>query len=151
MKFACPNCSQHLEGEEALVGQEITCPSCSRRFNVTQGALATNPLAESQSPGPTRKSGRSRLVLVGVVGMVVLGLAAVVLSRRFSLREGSTASASFGLGSLGIERLDVFPPAIQLNSKSDLQSIVVQALQALEGALVGRGTSGSGGQGGAKD
>lgn len=130
MKFACPNCSQHLEGEETLVGQEITCPSCSRRFNVPQGGIATTPAAESRESTRTRKANRSRLALAGVAGIVLLGLAAVVLSGRFPPKDGSTTSTSFGLGSIGIERLDVFPPAIQLNSKSDLQSVVVQALQA---------------------
>lgn len=129
MKFACPNCSQHLEGEEALVGQEIACPSCSRQFTVPRGAIGTKSPSESPLPPPSKRPSRSRRALAAVACVVLLGLAFVVLSRRGSLKALSTASTSLGLGSTGIERLDVFPSVIHLNSKSDLQSVVVQALQ----------------------
>lgn len=32
MKISCPNCGQHLEGDESLVGQTIECPACGTSF-----------------------------------------------------------------------------------------------------------------------
>jgi len=40
-KFSCPQCNQHLEGDSALIAQEIQCPVCEKSFKITV-STATN-------------------------------------------------------------------------------------------------------------
>jgi predicted nucleic acid-binding Zn ribbon protein len=35
-KFNCPHCDQSLEAPEELLGQQISCPTCKKIFNVTR-------------------------------------------------------------------------------------------------------------------
>ncbi len=51
IKFTCPHCEQHLEGDSALLGQQVQCPSCGKPFT------ATPPVAPAQqSNGPAATS-----------------------------------------------------------------------------------------------
>ena len=35
IKFICTNCEQHLEGDLALLGKQVQCPSCRKPFTAT--------------------------------------------------------------------------------------------------------------------
>jgi RsiW-degrading membrane proteinase PrsW (M82 family) len=47
MKFTCPHCEQHLEGDPALMGQQVQCPSCTKSFTATPPVA---PAQQSQEP-----------------------------------------------------------------------------------------------------
>ncbi len=49
MKFICPYCSQHLEGEENLAGVSVECPSCGKTF------VATSPDTGNAPEGAPRE------------------------------------------------------------------------------------------------
>ena len=129
MKFACPNCSQHLEGEEALAGHEITCPGCSQVFAVPRTTGELKPSAVPALATPSTGSRWTRTAVLSVLSVLLLGLGVFILKRSSATKDSSIPSAIFGSSSVPIERLDVFPSPIQLHTQSDLQSVVVQALQ----------------------
>ena len=43
MKFICPHCKQHLEGEANLAGASVECPSCGVTFVATSSSEETTP------------------------------------------------------------------------------------------------------------
>lgn len=34
IKFSCPNCDQHIEAPENLIGSIVSCPSCSQNIHI---------------------------------------------------------------------------------------------------------------------
>jgi hypothetical protein len=57
IKFACPNCQQHLQAEPGYAGLQIVCPSCKNSFAVPRGPavvvrLSGAPPAYTAAPGP---------------------------------------------------------------------------------------------------
>jgi Domain of unknown function (DUF4190) len=52
-KFNCPNCGQHLSGDERYSGLQITCPACAKPLVVPSAPTAAAPaIARSAPPGP---------------------------------------------------------------------------------------------------
>lgn len=45
IKMGCPHCGQHLEGDEKLCGQKITCPSCNGEI-IIPAKVAPHPAAK---------------------------------------------------------------------------------------------------------
>lgn len=47
ISFYCPHCEQHIEADEALRGQEVTCPECNQQFiapsDAPSATAATKP------------------------------------------------------------------------------------------------------------
>lgn len=50
LKFACPNCQQHIQCEAGYAGLEIACPACHSKMVVPQPVGAAAP-ALAQAPG----------------------------------------------------------------------------------------------------
>ncbi len=54
-KFSCPQCGQHLSGNDQWSGHQIQCPSCATTLTVPQAPPppdAVAPVAESLAPQP---------------------------------------------------------------------------------------------------
>ena len=57
-KFNCPNCDQHLEANETMVGASVSCPSCAKTLVIPaesepppQAASTPSDIEHRQSPG----------------------------------------------------------------------------------------------------
>src|SRR5206468_7283890 len=56
IKFACPQCQQHIQCEPGYAGMEINCPTCLTRI-IVPGTPAPVPapalaMAQAQAPAP---------------------------------------------------------------------------------------------------
>jgi len=50
-KFSCPNCGQHIQGDERWSGREINCPACQQPLVVpSQGSPTPEEIAASSGP-----------------------------------------------------------------------------------------------------
>ena len=114
MKFECPQCGQHLEGEQELAGREIPCPTCAHSFTIPSRA-------ESSGSPPTRSRTRMSWMLVAA-GLITAG--AVASTFAFT---GKSGTADW-FKKLPIAEVRVYPPDVFLTTKQDHQSIVVQAV-----------------------
>ncbi len=47
-KFTCPNCNQHIAGDEALRGQKIQCPGCDHSITVPRPFSDDPPAVEAE-------------------------------------------------------------------------------------------------------
>lgn len=56
LKFACPNCQQHIQCEEGYAGMQIACPACHSNMVVPQPVGASAP-AMAQAPAPMQAPG----------------------------------------------------------------------------------------------
>src|SRR5487761_2632165 len=81
MKFACPQCGQHLDGEAGYAGRTINCPACGYGFAVPSAA-SVRPLAAApavrrvpQAPSHAARPRTSPLA----IWSLVLSLATMVL------------------------------------------------------------------------
>lgn len=111
MKFACPHCQQPLEADESYAGATIDCPACGKSFVIAE--IQPNPVppmavaAPVQESGATQKpgvSGRKRkkwVWLVGVLGVLVLAVAAF-----FCFGGSSENESSFALFSMSKDDAD---------------------------------------------
>lgn len=52
MKFECPGCAQHLDGDPGYAGRSISCPACGRAFVVPQPGMAAAPVAAKVAVAP---------------------------------------------------------------------------------------------------
>src|SRR5262245_1574767 len=60
IKFACPQCQQHIQCEPGYAGMEVACPTCSTRIIVPGTAPAPVP-AMAQAPAPPPPMPQTRL------------------------------------------------------------------------------------------
>jgi hypothetical protein len=127
MKFACPNCGQRLEAESTWAGRQINCPTCSGTITVPSDPSLT---AQAQSATPKRRN-RTPLYAAAAAGLL-LGLA--FAGRWYFTPKAGASSNSSGLFSFfdraDLAELKVFPTEVDLGTKQDRQSIVVQAVYA---------------------
>lgn len=124
MKFSCPHCAQHLEADEAWIGQQINCPACATPILITGPTPVPAEAAAPLSPATAQPRRRTFLpVLAVVAGMAVLAGAGWLY--RAKTTQAPWLARWFPPP---IEKLEVFPTAVQLSTKADHQSIVVQAL-----------------------
>lgn len=136
MKFECPHCSQRLSAEPSAVGQQITCPVCANAFAIPAPApeivAAPAPPIPTVTPAVTasapRKSRLPILALAAVIVVLVLGAGAFLLLKSKG-RGGSLNVLAALTGPPPVE-LRVYPTNINLTTKSDRQSVVVQAVYA---------------------
>ena len=116
MKFECPQCAQHLEGDPEIAGQEIPCPSCGHSFKVPMNSAVT-----ANSPAPNRNRSKISWMVVAA-GLIVVGAVAV-----FFAVQGNPEIAGW-FKKLPVAEVRVFPTDVFLTTKQDHQSIVVQAV-----------------------
>ena len=90
-KFACPECGQHISGDESYRGQQVQCPHCQRTFVVPAEEPSRPPRPVTPLIRTPTKTGASRrwptvLFWVGFafVACVLLGL---TLHRRSAPRR----------------------------------------------------------------
>ncbi|HTD64928.1 MAG TPA: DUF1549 domain-containing protein, partial [Candidatus Limnocylindria bacterium] len=145
MKFECPHCSQHLSAEREMVGRQIGCPACANTITIPAPAVETGSATVPAAPvgvsppgsfvnreevfGGTPRAPHRRVPLLALtVAILVVGVAvaAFVIFRGGS---GSLNVLSSFTGSPPNE-LRVYPPNVNLKTKGDRQSVVVQALYA---------------------
>lgn len=120
MKFACPNCGQHLDGDVAYVGRTLNCPTCSTAFTVTAStavavaraappaappaaAVARTPLRSRTTPLAVWSLVLSVLSLVlgplgSIPGIICGHLAKRAIRRNPSLQGSGLATAGVVLG-----------------------------------------------------
>jgi hypothetical protein len=158
MKFECPHCSQRLSAEPEMVGQQITCPVCANAFAIPSPAVetgsATVPVATAgvspthkasdevfaprgevsggtpKTAGETLRASQKRRtpVLALAAVFIVLGVAAAAF---FIFRgQGGGLNVLSALTGPAPSDLRVYPTNVNLTTKGDRQSVVVQAVYA---------------------
>jgi hypothetical protein len=137
MKFQCPHCGQRLAAEAEMIGRQIACPSCSNTLTVPQPAAAASestPLASPSdthqgpvTPSPIKKRRVPVLAMAAVILVLGLAAAAVLLSRG---KGGSPFSMLASFTGPEPAEIHVYPTNVNLTTKSDRQSLVVQAIYA---------------------
>ena len=147
MKFACPNCGQRLAAEADMVGRQIVCPACSGTISVP--ALAAAPVAApvvavvavaapqvAGEPAPVASIAPASAPVsqpaspkrrVPVLAMAAVLVALLAVGGWFLTRGKSGGMLSLVTGPAPSE-VKIFPTSINLSSKGDRQSIVVQAI-----------------------
>jgi hypothetical protein len=129
MKFACPHCSQRLEAESTWGGREINCPTCSNAITVP----GENAKSQTANPKEIPGSKALRRAVWGLVfGILLIGVG--IGARRYFTPKAGAAANRPGLLAFfdrsDLTEVKVFPPQINLGTKQDRQSIVVQATYA---------------------
>lgn len=80
LKFSCPKCGQHLEGDESFCGQTIECPACQTQITAPSAPeQADSPPAPRTSQPPTppvtsrpkTKSNKAGIVIALVIGIAI--------------------------------------------------------------------------------
>ena len=102
-KFNCSNpaCSAHIEAEDDWVGESVECPSCGVQLVVPEA------VAGEVSEGGVKK----KIIGMGAVGAVVLGVAAAVFFRGEGGDGGGKAESSSG-GAEGAGSRSIVQPII---------------------------------------
>src|SRR5688572_12823635 len=141
MKFDCSHCSQRLSAEPTMVGQQISCPVCANTItipppqpeaevqHVPQKQISPAPVtAHSKVPSSTPPPRRRLPVVALAATIILLGLAAGAF---FFLRsKGGGLNVIAALTGPPPTEIRVYPTDINLTTKNDRQSVVVQALYA---------------------
>jgi len=155
MKFACPACGQRLEAETEMAGRQISCPVCAtavtipdevpieaRLENSSQSQsnrtspAGETPVAEEQkhaAPTPASRIRTVALVSALSVLLVLLAVGGVYLSheRTSRAKDGPRKSGLFSpFKHAELAELKVFPAEVNLTTRQDRQSLVVQAIYA---------------------
>jgi DNA-directed RNA polymerase subunit RPC12/RpoP len=127
-KFACPECGQHISGDEQYGGHQIQCPHCHRPILVPLGPAIVPP---RPVPPPVRQiaqaatSSRWPAVLFYLVFILVVCLAAGwALHRRTAPRRRIEASIGRSVVVLPPEAPDVH--ALSASASSPIATIRVQ-------------------------
>jgi hypothetical protein len=56
-KFFCPECGQHILGDTAYVGTQISCPTCQKAITIPAAAATTPaPAVEPKAPAPVSQT-----------------------------------------------------------------------------------------------
>jgi hypothetical protein len=125
MKFSCPHCSQHLEADASMAGTEIGCPTCSQPVHIpTAGAAigATAPLRGKSRKLPLLVCAGIAFLFLGGAGWFLLANEGAGAKKLGSLVPGGSGKRS------GLVEVKVFPPEVNLATRQDRQSVVVQAI-----------------------
>ncbi len=143
MKFPCPHCGQRLAADESMIGHQIACPSCANTLAIpATAATVTQPVEAPALPPQTAATTESRQAAVRALPRrshrkSILALAAVILvlgsvAAALALRGkgGSPFAALSSLSGPAPTEVRIFPTNINLTTKGDRQSVVVQALHA---------------------
>lgn len=65
MKIACPHCGQRLETDEGTIGQNGTCPTCTREFVVQPLPQVTPPVQPAVPPPLPQAEEMGRRIMAG--------------------------------------------------------------------------------------
>ncbi len=93
-KFACPECGQHISGDESYRGLQVQCPHCQRTFVVPAEEPSRPPRPRPPlvlTPNQTAAPRRSHMKLIGHAVVVLsflvgwIGVGAVVSHCMFNL------------------------------------------------------------------
>lgn len=130
MKFECPHCHQRLSAEPQMVGQQISCPVCANVITIPALQVASASPSEDSAPIVAPAVRRPKRVAAFAIAAAVL---LVVAGGAFFLVRGSALGSLKPLAALtgpAPTELHVFPTNVNLTTKSDRQSMVVQAVYA---------------------
>ena len=160
MKFECPQCAQRLASEPEMAGREITCPACAAVITIPAPTTGVGGPGHPPAPPGDSPGGTEGALLVQVPSPAAQAIPSIPVGeppalpttkRRFPIKPLALAATvallavggwfllkgkSSGIGLLGMvggpppAEVKVFPPEINLSTKDDRQSIVVQALYA---------------------
>ncbi len=134
MKFPCPHCGQRLSAEADMIGRQIVCPTCTNTLTVPAEEcgrhLAGETVTGSQQDagGTLRRKRRAPVVLLAAVILVLAVAAGAVFFLRG--KGGSPLNMLASLSGPAPTELRVYPTNINLTTKNDRQSVVVQAIYA---------------------
>src|ERR1043165_8113510 len=125
MKFSCPHCSQRLEAEPIRAGTEIGCPTSAPPLHIPAAGSAAGAAA------PVR--GKSRklplLVCAGIAFLFLGGTGWFLFANEGAGAKKLGALVPGGAGKRsGLVEVKVFPSEVNLATKQDRQSVVVQAI-----------------------
>lgn len=88
VKFGCPGCGQHIEARREILGEVVTCPTCSIDVrwleSVLEGGASQSKTISEVIPG--RVVAAIALGLFGVVVILLLPLVFAVMTALYSLR-----------------------------------------------------------------
>ncbi|HEY0454814.1 MAG TPA: hypothetical protein VGE41_00460, partial [Verrucomicrobiae bacterium] len=130
MKFPCPHCGQRLEAESSLVGQQIGCPICAKALTIPAEAPVA-AVTQVRTVAPIRKR---RIPILAVIATAVLLLGGAGWFLFANEGAGVKKLSSLVPGALNkrtdLADVKVFPPEINLSTRQDRQSVVVQAIYA---------------------
>src|SRR5262249_49128914 len=141
LKFACPHCGQRLAAESEWAGQQIACPTCAQSLAIPApvAALSSSPSErEAKSQIAIRKSQIPQAALILPLAIVVLasllgaGAWLVRWVQKSKSAQGGGLPAWHGFASKreGLTDVKIFPSVVNLQTKQDRQSLVVQAIYA---------------------
>lgn len=125
-KFACPNCSQHLQAKPEETGRTIECPSCFKKLTVPQAPtngggklIITTSLAEPRRPlsnvaatpaeiGPGRPVSRGLRIylIVALTAAVVAAVGFIALKRRDQAARSRQAAEEAEQGRMWTDKFD---------------------------------------------
>src|SRR4051812_14653723 len=110
MKFSCPHCSQHLQAESSMGGQQIACPACSQGLTIPTAVVSPTDPGLSRMTTARRKF--SKLVLL-LAGLLVLGSATgwFLFAKEGTKKTGNTTGE--------LVEVKVFPTEVNLKTRQD--------------------------------
>ena len=152
MKFECPHCQQRLSAEAEMAGRQLACPSCAQTFVIPAAQLVASELTSLPTPSVPQMDPSLVTSMATSEGtrqqdagsplpkrrVPVLALAAVfvflgLIAAAFFVFRGNGGGGLNVLSSFSgppPSELRVFPTNINLTTKGDRQSVVVQAVYA---------------------
>ena len=152
MKFECPHCQQRLSAEAEMAGRQLACPSCAQTFVIPAAQLLASELTSFPTPSVPQMDPSLVTSMATSEGtrqqdagsplpkrrVPVLALAAVfvflgLIAAAFFVFRGNGGGGLNVLSSFSgppPSELRVFPTNINLTTKGDRQSVVVQAVYA---------------------
>ena len=152
MKFECPHCQQRLSAEAEMAGRQLACPSCAQTFVIPAAQLVASELTSLPTPSVPQMDQSLVTSMATSEGtrqqdagsplpkrrVPVLALAAVfvflgLIAAAFFVFRGNGGGGLNVLSSFSgppPSELRVFPTNINLTTKGDRQSVVVQAVYA---------------------
>ena len=154
MKFECPHCQQRLSAEAEMAGRQLACPSCAQTFAIPHPAAMVESSAPvvvpAATPAPTfvpvpapivaeisprvepavLKPARSKKPLAFALAALFLAVLGVAAFFVFGRGGGSGLKVLSSFSGPPPSELRVFPTNINLTTKADRQSVVVQAVYA---------------------
>ncbi len=99
-KFACSYCSQHIDADESLCGQQLTCPNCGESLQVPTIGNDSQPAAIHHDKHRGEGFGRIPYIFLWIVLSAVW---LVIVSNSGPYTAGETITfLSVTLGTVGI-------------------------------------------------
>jgi len=135
MKFACSSCGQRLEAESEMSGRQIDCPCCAATITIPSDSAAVLATPETRAPAiaprPWSRRPAWALAVVLLVGLLGAGSWLLFKGKITAAKGGLPRPALLAFFKhADLAEVKVFPTEVNLKSKQDRQSVVVQAIYA---------------------